>query len=72
MARNIDNEILIHYLTNQDNTFTAISKKYDVSIYKVKKVVEEYFRVKNCKHEFYEIDSWTGLMQCKLCEKFRS
>lgn len=72
MVRNIDNEILIYYLTSQDNTVKQIADRYEVSIHKVNKVIDSYFKEKTCKHEFYEIDSWTGLKQCKHCDKLKS
>jgi Mor family transcriptional regulator len=72
MAKSLNDNILIHFLTNENNTYKEIAKKYDVSIWQVKKIVEAYFKEKNCKHEFYEIDSWTGLKQCKFCDKLKS
>ena len=44
MVRNIDNEILIYYLTSQDNTVKQIADRYEVSIHKVNKVIDSYFK----------------------------
>ena len=72
MAKSLDDNILIHFLTSENNTLKEIANKYDVSLWHVKRVVEAYFKIKNCKHEFYEIDSYTSLKQCKFCDKLQS
>lgn len=72
MAKNIEHNILIYWLTSKNNTFKEVAKKYDVSIHRVKKIIDAYMEEKSCKHDFYEIDSWTGLKQCRFCDKLQS
>ena len=67
------NNIIIHWWNERENEFAYIARKYNVSIHSVKTIINENFENrKKCKHEFYEIDSWTGLKQCKYCDKLKS
>ena len=73
MDKDLKNNIILHFLKQKENNYITIAKKYNVSKYKVIKVITEYWDNKNtCRHEFYEIDSWTGLKQCKICDQLKS
>ena len=72
MDKDLETNIILHFLNQSDNGFKTIADKYNVSVYFVKKIVNKYWKMKECKHQFYEIDSWTGLQQCRICDKFKS
>jgi len=73
MDKDLKNNIILHFLTQKENNYTTIAKKYNLSKYKVVKVINDYWdNKKECKHQFYEIDTWTGLKQCKFCDQLQS
>ena len=72
MGKDLETNIILHFTTQNNNTLTEIAKKYDVSLYQVDKIIKKYWQQKECKHQFYEIDSWTSLKQCRICDKLKS
>ena len=72
MDKDLETNIIIHFNTQNNNTFKEIAEKYNVSLYEVGKVIKKYWQQKECKHQFYEIDNYSSLKQCRLCDQLKT
>lgn len=72
MDKDLKTNIILHFTTQNNNTFKEIAQKYNVSLYEVGKIINKYWQQKECKHQFYEIDNYSSLKQCRLCDQLKT